>query len=519
MIATKERQDVYLSLFQQQESRLAAAGPSWLGPIRKAAIHRFAELGFPTTKSEEWKYTNVAPIARVPFQPVSQAGAKNSLVDLSAYPVLTEEVGYPSPSAKVSGARLVFVDGHYSQSLSSVGLPEGVKATSLARALADNDPSLEAHLARYVGWEDHAFAALNTAFIEDGAFIEIPKDVVLDKPIHLLYVSTAHGEPTVTHPRNLILAGRSSQVSIIEVYVGLGPRNSKLEIGNWKLENRESKLETRNSHSEPEASFEFRVSSFENNGVHFTNSVTEVVASEGAVVDYCKVQQESAQTFHVASLNFQQERSSSVTTHAIALGGALDREELTTVLHGKGAESLLHGLYVISGEQHVDNHTVIDHAKPHCSSRELYKGILDGKSSGVFNGKIIVRKDAQKTDSKQSNKNLLLSEDAVINTKPQLEIYADDVKCTHGATIGQIDQEAVFYLRSRGIGLDDARALLTQAFASDVIEKIKFEPLRAALKRALVARLAGKKQSEVGGRKSEGRISTLQEPQRSPLER
>jgi Fe-S cluster assembly protein SufD len=210
-------------------------------------------------------------------------------------------------------------------------------------------------------------------------------------------------------------------------------------------------------------------------------------------------------------LNFQQERSSSVTTHTIALGSVLDREDVTTVLRGEGAESLLHGLYVISGQQHVDNHTVIDHAKPHCSSRELYKGILDGSSSGVFNGKIIVRKDAQKTDSKQSNKNLLLSEDAVINTKPQLEIYADDVKCTHGATIGQIDQEAVFYLRSRGIGLEEARALLTQAFASDVIEKIKFEPVRAKLREALVARLAAKREPEVRSRKPEARSSTLEE--------
>jgi Fe-S cluster assembly protein SufD len=189
----------------------------------------------------------------------------------------------------------------------------------------------------------------------------------------------------------------------------------------------------------------------------------------------------------------------------------LDREDVTTVLRGEGAESLLHGLYLISGEQHVDNHTVIDHAKPHCSSRELYKGILDGKSSGVFNGKIIVRKDAQKTDSKQSNKNLLLSEDSVINTKPQLEIYADDVKCTHGATIGQIDQEAVFYLRSRGIGLEAARSLLTQAFASDVIDKIKFEPVRTRLRETLVARLAQRQKLGAGSQRSEGRASTLQE--------
>jgi Fe-S cluster assembly protein SufD len=468
MIATKEQLGSYLSLFRREESGLAAASPPWAVPVRKAAIHRFAELGFPTTKNEEWKYTNVSPIARIPFQPVSERETKRSVVDLPAYPILTEEI---------AGTRLVFVDGQYSQSLSAAASPKGVKAGSLARALADNEPSVETHLARYADFEDRAFVALNTAFMQDGAFIEISKDVVVDRPIHLLYISTADGQPTVTHPRNLILVGRGSQVNIIEAYVGL------------ELPDR----------------------GFPADDAYFTNSVTEVVAGEGAVVDYCKVQQESAQAFHVASLNFQQERSSSVTTHAFAFGSVLDREDVTTVLHGEGAESLLHGLYLISGEQHVDNHTVIDHAKPHCSSRELYKGILDGKSSGVFNGKIIVRKDAQKTDSKQSNKNLLLSEDSVINTKPQLEIYADDVKCTHGATIGQIDQEAVFYLRSRGIGLEEARSLLTQAFASDVIDKIKFEPVRARLREALVARLAQRQKPGAGSRRSEGRVSTLQE--------
>jgi len=469
MIATKEQHDIYLSLFRQQESELVAAGPSWVESIRKAAIHRFAELGFPTTKNEEWKYTNVSPIARTAFQPA---------------PVACKGPGDVSPPSLPLGGttrdldcvQLVFVDGAYAAGLSSTAtLQAGVKVGNLAGALAGKQPSLGAHLARYAGFEDHAFVALNTAFMKDGAFIEVAKDVVLDRPIYLLYVSTADGQPTVTHPRNLVLVGRGSQLNIIEAYVGLEPPDR--DAG----------------------------------GVYFTNSVTEVVAGEGAVVDYCKVQQESAQAFHVASLNVQQERSSSVTTHTIAFGGALDREEVTTVLRGEGAESLLHGLYVISGEQHVDNRTVIDHAKPHCSSRELYKGILDGRSSGVFNGKIIVRKDAQKTDSKQSNKNLLLSEDAVINTKPQLEIYADDVKCTHGATIGQIDQEAVFYLRSRGIALAEARALLTQAFASDVIEKIKFEPVRAQLKEALVERLAGKEEPEVRSQEAETGGSTLEE--------
>jgi Fe-S cluster assembly protein SufD len=207
-------------------------------------------------------------------------------------------------------------------------------------------------------------------------------------------------------------------------------------------------------------------------------------------VDYCKVQQESDAAFHYARVQVQQARSSSVATHSIQLGGALTREEIQTVLGGEGAEALLHGLYVITGRQHVDNHTIIDHAKAHCSSREIYKGVLDGKSQGVFNGKIIVRPDAQKTDSKQSNKNLLLSEDAIIDTKPQLEIFADDVKCTHGATVGQIDPEAVFYLRSRGIAAQEAKKLLTYAFANDVMERIKFQPLRERLAERLYARLA-----------------------------
>jgi len=491
MIATKEHQDIYLSLFQQQASRLTGVEPSWLGSIRRAGIHRFAELGFPTTKNEEWKYTNVSPIVRTAFQPA--AIAKGGTGDVSS-----ERLPLGRTARDLHCIQVVFIDGTYSPGLSSSEtLQAGVKVGNLARALAGNQPGVEAHLARYAGFEDHAFVALNTAFMQDGAFIEISKDVVMDRPIHVLYISAADGQPTVTYPRNLILVGRGSQVNIIETYVGLEPGNAKFE--------------NRNSASEPKMSFDFRVSRFDGGGVYFTNSVTEVVVGEGAMVDYCKVQQESAQACHVASLNFQQERSSSVTTHAIAFGSVFDREEITTVLRGEGAESLLHGLYVISGEQHVDNHTVIDHAKPHCSSRELYKGILDGRSSGVFNGKIIVRKDAQKTDSKQSNKNLLLSEDSVINTKPQLEIYADDVKCTHGATIGQIDQEAVFYLRSRGIGMEEARGLLTQAFASDVIDKIKFEPVRAKLREVLVARLARKQEPEVRSQKSEERSSTLQE--------
>jgi len=255
------------------------------------------------------------------------------------------------------------------------------------------------------------------------------------------------GTATVSHPRNLILAGDDSQTMIVESYIGL------------------------------------------NNALYFTNAVTEIVAGENAVVAHYKLQRESEEAFHISTVQASLNHSSNFSSHSIDLGGALVRNDVNAVLDGKGIECTLDGLYMVAGRQHVDNHTRIDHVKPHCSSRELYKGVLGGRSKGVFNGKIYVHKDAQKTDAKQTNKNLLLSEDAVINTKPQLEIYADDVKCTHGTTIGQLDQEAIFYLRSRGIDLEAARGLLTYAFASEMIGRIKVEPVRAQLEHLLLARL------------------------------
>jgi len=327
-------------------------------------------------------------------------------------------------------------------------LPKGVKVCSLAAALQTDGSLIERHLGQYADAKTHAFVALNTAFFEDGVFIEIPRGAVLQKPLHILQISYGAGKPAVSHPRNLIVVGETGQASIIETFVSLEEDRT------------------------------------------FTNTVTEIVAAEGALVDYTKVQQESDAAYHYARVQVHQERSSSVATHSIQLGGLLTREEVNAVLDGEGAESHLYGLYVIAGQQHVDNHTIIDHAKPHCPSREVYKGVLDGKAQGVFNGKIIVRPDAQKTDSKQSNKNMLLSEDAIINTKPQLEIYADDVKCTHGATVGQIDPEAVFYLRSRGIGAAEAKKLLTFAFANDVMERIKYQPLREQLAARMYERLA-----------------------------
>ncbi|HEV8712003.1 MAG TPA: Fe-S cluster assembly protein SufD [Candidatus Binatia bacterium] len=437
MVEVSKELDSYLSDFERFEKNGAVKGPSWVQQIRKAAISRFATLGFPTTRHEEWKYTSVAPLVKVRFK-------------LAAYELngLTADRLARVTFGEVSCAQLVFVNGHYSRELSFFrSLPDGVKAGSLAAALHADPALVEPHLARYASYQDHPFVSLNTAFMEDGAFVYVPQGMVVEEPIHLLFVSTIHEKPTVSHPRNLIVVDNDSQATIVESYVGL------------------------------------------ENDVYFTNVVSEIRGGENAIITHYRLQQESQEAFHIATVQAHLRRSSNFSSHSIALGGALVRNDVTAALAGEGSECTLNGLYMVTGHQQVDNHTRIDHEKPHCRSRELYKGILDGKSKGIFNGKIFVHKAAQKTDAKQTNKNLLLSEDAVINTKPQLEIYADDVKCTHGSTIGQLDQDAMFYLRSRGIGLQAARRLLTYAFASEIITQIKIEPVRTQLDHLLTTRL------------------------------
>jgi Fe-S cluster assembly protein SufD len=453
MIQHSKELDRYLADFERFEKNGWTGGPSWVHQIRKAAISGFAELGFPTTQHEEWKYTSVAPIVKAPFRPADDEPDGLTKESLSLHTL-----------EQAACVQLVFVNGRYSPALSSLGsLPEGVKAGSLATALSADPAAVEPHLARHAGYHAHPFVALNTAFIQDGAFVSIPGQGgrEADPPaVVSTFVRRAttgplrrgSGRPrqarkAVSHLWNLILAGDNSQAMIVETYIGL------------------------------------------NNVLYVTNVVTEIVAGESAVVAHYKLQRESEEAFHISTVQASLSHSSNFSSHSIDLGGALVRNDVNAVLDGQGIECTLDGLYMVAGRQHVDNHTRIDHVKPHCSSRELYKGVLGGKSKGVFNGKIYVHKDAQKTDAKQTNKNLLLSEDAVINTKPQLEIYADDVKCTHGTTIGQLDQEAIFYLRSRGIDLEAARGLLTYAFASEMIGRIKVEPVRAQLEHLLLARL------------------------------
>jgi Fe-S cluster assembly protein SufD len=428
----------WLSDFRQFEQTAVGGNCPWLNTIRQDALAQFAETGFPGTRNEEWRHTNVAPIAGAAFKP-ARPGTNGMTAGRLGNFVFNEE----------DCCNLVFINGFYSADLSTPGaLPKGVRAGSLAAALQIEPKKLEPYLARYASCKKNPFVALNTAYMMDGGFIYLPAETTLKKVIHLLFISTTEANATVSHLRNLIVVGGSSQVSVVESYIG------------------------------PQG------------GVYFTNAVTEIVAGDSAVVSHYKLQRESDDAYHIGYLHVIQEEGAAVSSHSISIGGILVRNDIDAVMNGQGGDLTLNGLYVTKSRQHVDNHTSIDHAKPHCSSRELYKGILDDQSSGVFKGKILVRPDAQKTNARQTNKNLLLSQDALVNTTPQLEIFADDVKCTHGATIGRLSDEQLFYLRSRGIGEEAARALLTYAFAGDVIGTVKIKPLQCQLDLVLLARLS-----------------------------
>ncbi|MGH7970502.1 MAG: Fe-S cluster assembly protein SufD [Limisphaerales bacterium] len=412
--------------------------PAWVFPLRKAGISRFAELGFPTLQDEDWRFTNVGSIAKLPFRPVfepSHGAVDRDWISKSTF-------------GSLGGIRLVFVDGHYATDLSTPpASAQGVTVESLARMLASDPARLENKLGRLTQNENNPFTALNMAFFQDGAFVHIPAGKVIDTPIHLLFVSTTKETGATTHPRNLIVAEKGSQATVLESYVST-------------------------------------VTS-----ACFTNAVTELILEEGAVLEHCKFQDENLQAFHMAAIHAHLGRSSRLKAHSIATGAKLSRNSIRTTLAGEGVECVLNGLYLTRGEQLADHHMVVEHAQPHCNSHEYYNGILDGHSKGVFHGRILVRQAAQKTDAKQTNKNLLLSDTATIDTKPQLEIYADDVKCTHGATVGQLNEESVFYLRARGIGADTARRMLIHAFAGEIIERIRFAPAREELDQLVWERL------------------------------
>ncbi|HEX4964183.1 MAG TPA: Fe-S cluster assembly protein SufD [Thermoanaerobaculia bacterium] len=423
----------YVADFERRQRERPTSEPAFVQALRRAGLDRFSSLGFPTTRQEEWRLTNVASIAQGTFHRAQ--GDPNAVAPEQIAP-------YDFPAA----ARLVFVDGRYSSRLSAAGsLPAGLVVSSLAEALVTEPALVEPWLGQLAGFEQQPFVALNTAFLGDGAFIHVPRGVSSGL-IHLLFLSSSEdGRATVSYPRNLFVTGENSQLTVVETYAGTG--------------------------------------------AYFNCPVTEMLAGPNAVVDHYKVQRESREAYHVSTFQVQGERNSVPRSHSISLGGGLVRNDVNAVLAGEGIDCILNGLYLVDGRQHVDNHMRVEHAKPHCASHELYKGVLDGKARAVFNGLIHVHPGAQKTDAKQSNRNLLLSRDAVANSNPQLEIFADDVKCTHGSTVGQLDEDAVFYLRSRGIGQEAARSLLTWAFASDIVERIQVEPVRKDLEEFLFARL------------------------------
>jgi Fe-S cluster assembly protein SufD len=426
---TTDGKEHYLSAFTRYRVNGASNSPAWLKDLRESAIAEFAQVGFPTTKNEEWKYTNVEPITRQQFERAN--GTAKSVAAGELFSLSLADSAYN---------RLVFVNGAFAPELSSLrALPNGVKVQSLAQALKEESEILQLHLARYAQRRERGFVALNTAFIEDGAFVFVPKGETVDEPIYLVFASSEARKPVVSYPRNLLVLEENAQARIVESYVGLSETT------------------------------------------YFNNAVTEIITQHNTTVDHYRVQRETNRGFHVGTLAVQLGRSSNFAAHALTLGGSLVRNDVGAVLDGEGVECVLNGLYLVDGNQHVDNQTRIDHVKPHATSFELYKGILSGKGRAVFNGKIFVHKAAQKSDARQTNKNLLLSADAVVNTKPQLEINADDVKCSHGSTIGQLDRDALFYLRSRGLDVGNAQSLLCYAFASDVVNRLKIAPMRARM--------------------------------------
>ncbi|MFY9688336.1 MAG: Fe-S cluster assembly protein SufD [Candidatus Acidiferrales bacterium] len=422
----------YLEGFTSLEKTAPSRQHPWLRKLREDGLARFAETGFPTTRDEDWRFTNLSAIAQTPFRLVRETRHAPSQSDLAPYRI---------PGA---ACQLVFLDGRFTPELSSTGiLPGGVTVTNLAAEIARRPAAVEAHLGRYLNIQRDPFSALNTAFIEDGAFVRIPKSVVLEGPVHLLFISLGRDTPTVSHPRNLIVAEENSQATIVEDYISLGSSTEKA----------------------------------------LCNTATELVAGDHSVISHYMIEREHGQAFNVSTLRIQQGRAADVSSHSVLIGGALVRNNVHPVLAGEGSECLINGLFIGNDRQHLDNYMLVEHASPHCSSRQFYNGILDGHAHGVFHGRIIVHKDAQKTDAKQTNRNLLLSDTAQIDTKPQLEIYADDVKCTHGATIGQIEENALFYLRSRGIDETSARRLLLTAFAGECFDRMKEGPARAHVER------------------------------------
>lgn len=426
----------YLRGFERISASDGTNAPQWARSMRLSAITRFESLGFPSTANEDWHFTSVAPIAEREFDLL--APPKHGVTALQLQPFAFGATDWHT---------LVFVNGRYDAKLSSAAsLPDGVTLVPLKRAYEELPLLVEQYLGKVAAYEGETFTALNTAFLDDGAVLYVGSEVEVARPIHLLFVNEPSAGAGTAQPHNLIVLDRFAKATVIETYAGLG------------------------------------------DGAYFTNVVTEAVVGDGATLTHLKLQRESAKAYHVGTLDVRQARDSHLVSFSFATGAALSRTNIYTELRGEGCGATLNGLYLGDDDQHIDHQTRIEHVEPNCYSRELYKGILDGSAHGVFNGKVYVHPAAQKTDGKQTNNTLLLSEKAQIDTKPQLEIFADDVKCTHGATVGRLDETSLFYMKSRGINARTARELLTYAFAADVLETIELAEVREGLEAATLRR-------------------------------
>ena len=407
----------------------------WLNAVKAKAQARFDASGLPKPTDEDWRQTDVRAVA--PFLATRAAAAQVGPTALDALPLAT-----------MLPCRAVLVNGRYAKDLSDVsGLPRGVRVQCLAHALVDQSDAVAANLSRAASIETAPFVALNTALLEDGIVVTVDAGVDAGVPLHVVHVAVPGNAPAAITPRVLVIAGAASRLTVVETFVSLAA------------------------------------------GTYLTNAVTEVIAQDDAHVTHVKIQSEGPEGWHVATVAGHQARGAQFLSHNVSLGARLARNDVGSRLDGPGAECHLYGFYLADGDQHVDNHTWLDHAMPNCPSWEMYKGLLAGRSRAIFNGRIVVRDGAQKTDAKQSNKNLILGDDAMVFTRPQLEIHANDVKCTHGATIGHLDDESLFYLRTRGIGKDEARNVLISAFSDDVIDKIPVAAVREVLADALHRRL------------------------------
>jgi len=427
----------YLSEFGRLSAKDGRQGPKWLTEKRTQAIEQFGSTGFPTPRAERWRFTSFSKLIEKTF-PVGN-GRPVCEPDLEK---LRNGVPWWGES------RVVFLNGTFSPELSAMPkLPGGVFAGRLTGAVREDIAQMSQKLAQIEWPTESPFAALNTAFLADGGALFVPDMVVLDEPIHFLYLTTEEGADAVTHPRNLIVVGKGAEATVVESYHGLG------EVDSW------------------------------------TNAVTEIVLDDGAHLSSCRIQAEGSKTYHTATTHSRQGRDSRYGFTTVELGGLLSRHDIQAGLEGPGADCALYGLAHLEGRQHVDQYTTIDHAQPHCNSRESFNGVFDGRSHGVFTGRILVRPGAQRTDAMQVSRNLLLAETAHVDTQPQLEIFADDVKCTHGATVGPIDKEAMFYLQSKGLTFAAARAMLTYGFGSEILNSIGIDSLREQMDTLLRSRL------------------------------